>query len=82
MNRQIHLWLVARFVRRPGLFFAIVLLTTGAAWGVDEPASAVGPLMKLFQSGRLPAERQGTVVEMICKRGNAHDLKVVFDRIV
>lgn len=48
----------------------------------DDPASAVGPVMKLFQSGRLPAERQGTVVEMICNRGNEHDLKVVFDKIV
>lgn len=47
-----------------------------------EPESAVGPLMKLFQSGRLPAERQETVVEMICNRGNQHDLKVVFDKIV
>lgn len=46
------------------------------------PPSAVGPLMKLFQSGRLPAERQGTVVEMICSRGNEHDLRVVFDKIV
>ncbi len=48
----------------------------------DEPESAVGPLMKLFQSGRLPVERQGTVVEMICNRGNPHDLKVVFDKVV
>ncbi len=48
----------------------------------DDPPSAVGPLMKLFQSGRLPAERQGAVVEMICNRGNEHDLRVVFDKIV
>lgn len=48
----------------------------------DEPESAVGPLMKLFQSGKLPVERQPTVVEMICNRGNANDLKVVFDKIV
>ncbi|MFO0817732.1 MAG: HEAT repeat domain-containing protein [Pirellulales bacterium] len=48
----------------------------------EEPVSAVGPLMKLFQSGRLPAERQGTVVEMICKRGNEHDLRVVFEKAV
>ena len=47
----------------------------------DDPPSAVGPVMKLFQSGRLPAERQGTVVEMICNRGNEHDLKVVFDKV-
>lgn len=48
----------------------------------EDPPSAVGPLMKLFQSGRLPAERQGTVAEMICNRGNEHDLRVVFDRVV
>lgn len=48
----------------------------------DDPPSAVGPVMKLFQSGRLPAERQGTVVEMICNRGNEHDLKVIFDKVV
>ena len=48
----------------------------------EEPQSAVGPLMKLFQSGRLPAERQPTVVEMICNRGNENDLKVVFDKVV
>ena len=48
----------------------------------DDPPSAVGPVMKLFQSGRLPAERQGTVVEMICNRGNEHDLRIVFDKIV
>ena len=38
--------------------------------------------MKLLQGGRLLPERQGPVVEMICKRGNAHDLRVIFDRIV
>jgi putative heme-binding domain-containing protein len=47
----------------------------------EDPPSAVGPLMKLFQSGRLPAERQATVVEMICKRGNEHDLRVVFEKV-
>ena len=53
-----------------------------APLAADEPVSAVGPLLKLFQSGRLPVERQGTVVEMICKRGNESDLRVVFDKIV
>ncbi len=38
--------------------------------------------MKLYQSGRLPAERQPAVVEMICSRGNDHDLRVVFDKVV
>lgn len=43
--------------------------------------SAVAPLMKLLQSGRLPAERQGTVVEMIVKRGNENDLGVIFEQL-
>ncbi len=47
----------------------------------EAPPSAVGPLLKLFQSGRLPAERQGAVAEMICNRGNEHDLRVIFDKI-
>ncbi len=59
----------------------ICLLSMSVAFA-DDPPSAVGPVMKLFQSGRLPAERQGTVVEMICNRGNEHDLKVVFDKVV
>lgn len=48
----------------------------------EEAPSAVAPLIKLFQSGRLPAERQATVVEMICQRGNDRDLRLVFDRIL
>lgn len=38
--------------------------------------------MKLYQSNRLPAERLPAVVEMICNRGNEHDLRVVFDRLL
>lgn len=74
------MWSDERFRR----WFVTVLLVVGCGSAVfaDEPISAVGPLMKLFQSGRLPAERQGTVVEMICNRGNAADLRVVFDRVV
>lgn len=48
----------------------------------DEPPSAVGPLLKLYRSGRLPAERQPAVVEMICARGNAHDLRVILDKLL
>lgn len=64
------------------LFFSVTNFATSRSFVAQEPASAVGPLMKLFQSGRLPPERQGTVVEMICARGNDRDLKVVFDRAV
>lgn len=60
----------------------LAVLSVAAIVPAEEPESAVGPLMKLFQSGRVPAARQGTVVEMICNRGNEYDLKVVFDKIV
>ena len=60
----------------------IAVLIASTSLRAEDPPSAVGPLMKLFQSGRLPAERQGTVAEMICNRGNEHDLRVVFERVV
>jgi putative heme-binding domain-containing protein len=60
----------------------LVCALSSPSRAADEPASAVGPLMKLYQSGRLPAERQPAVVEMICNRGNEHDLRVVFDKVI
>lgn len=61
-----------------------LIVSTASAFSLyaEDPPSAVGPLMKLFQSGRLPADRQGAVAEMICNRGNAHDLQVIFDKVV
>ncbi len=48
----------------------------------QEPPSAVGPLLKLYRSGKLPPERQPAVVEMICARGNEHDLRVVLEKLI
>ena len=59
------------------LFLAFGLPISGSA-----QESAVGPVMKLYQSGKLPVERRPAVVEMICNRGNEHDLKVVFEQVV
>jgi len=59
--------------------YSMAVATTARA---EDPPSAVGPVLKLFKSGRLPAERQGKVVEMICDRGNEHDLRVVFDQVM
>lgn len=68
---------------RPRLITILVLSVSAlqAAWSADPP-SAVGPLMKLYRSGKLPPERQPAVVEMICTRGNEHDLRVVLDKIL
>lgn len=57
------------------------VLSLPAATPAEEP-SAVAPLMKLFQSGKLPPTRQPQVVEMICKRGNESDLRVIFDKVL
>ncbi len=61
---------------------ALLLVSVASFAGAQEPPSTVGPLLKLYRSGRLSAERQPTVVEMICNRGNEHDLRVVFDKIM
>jgi len=62
----------------------VVCMTVGGTQLVqaEEATSAVGPLMKLYQSNRLPPERLPPVVEMICNRGNERDLRVVFDRLL
>ncbi len=67
---------------RNGLLGLAMLTLSPCLMAQEEVPSAVGPVMKLFKSGRLPAERQGTVVEMICDRGNEHDLRVVFDQVL
>ena len=67
-------------VRALSLVAVVAVLNAFVHVGAEEVESAVGPLMKLFQSGRLPAERQAAVVEMICNRGNANDLKVIFEK--
>jgi putative heme-binding domain-containing protein len=60
----------------------LLCIITARLLPAEEPVSAVGPLMKLYQSGRLPAERQPAVVEMICNRGNENDLRVVFEKVL
>jgi putative heme-binding domain-containing protein len=47
------------------------------ALGADPPASE-SPLVKLLKSGRVPEARQGTIVEMIGKRGTADDLAFLY----
>jgi putative heme-binding domain-containing protein len=42
--------------------------------------SAVPAIMNLLKSGRLPKERLGTVVELVCKQGNAEDLGYIYEQ--
>lgn len=79
-------WVRLDWVRRGRVWLgactlAGLLVLAAPVWG-DEPPSAVGPLLKLYRSGKLPADRQPAVVEMICTRGNEHDLRVVLDKVL
>lgn len=65
-----------------GLVTLWIALCICAPLQADEPSSAVRPLIKLLQDNRLPAERLPAVVEMICKRGNEHDLSVILERVL
>lgn len=47
-----------------------------------DPPSAVGSMLTLLKSGRVPEQRLGTIVKLICDRGNEHDLRYVFDQVV
>ena len=46
------------------------------------PQETDGPMVKLLTSGRVPEARQGTIVEMIGKRGNTRDLTFLFEQVV
>lgn len=66
MNRTVCLGL---------LLLALFSATTVHAQGT------VGALRRLLESGRVPAERQGTILEMICTRGEPDDLAVAFQML-
>jgi putative heme-binding domain-containing protein len=50
------------------------------ARGDDVPPVPDSPLVKLLKSGRVPEARQGTILEMIGKRGTAADLEFLYQR--
>lgn len=44
----------------------------------DDPPSAVGSVLNLLKSGKVPAERLEPVLEIVCSRGNEHDLAYAY----
>jgi putative heme-binding domain-containing protein len=67
---------------------AVLLATIFAAVAFAPHLTAVGqqgtagPLLKLLQSGRLPAERQPQVVEMVVNRGGPDELAYVLSQLL
>lgn len=61
---------------------ASLLCFSTAGQAVAQSQSSVAPLMKLLKSGRIPAQRQGTIIELICRKGNKADLGYIWEQIV
>jgi putative heme-binding domain-containing protein len=74
----------ARRIGGLGACLAAAALVTAALLIVPAVvrADGAGPLLTLLQSGKVPPERQPTVVEMVCKKGNADDLAYVFGQVI
>lgn len=66
------------------IFSAIVMLTVSSPTAMvfaQSKSSSVAPLMKLLKSGRIPPQRQGTIIELICRKGNNDDLGYIWEQI-
>src|SRR5262245_12016669 len=59
---------------------------TVSARAEESPAtstpSPAAPLVKLLQSGKLPAERIGMVAGMVCDKGNGDDLAYLYQQAI
>jgi putative heme-binding domain-containing protein len=69
-----------RWMLRLVIFAAAWCLLSTSAQAGDDPPAPQSALVKLLKSGRVPAERQSTIIEMIGKRGTSADLGFLYDR--
>ncbi len=67
--------IVTRVLLLAAVAFSLVLPTRFAA------AQDAAPMVRLLKAGRLPPERIGSVVNLVCQRGNAEDLAFVFELV-
>lgn len=66
-----------------GLTFLLLISSVVAVSAEDgQPASAVGPLLRILQSGNLPQERVAFILDIIAEKGNAHDLGFVYGKLL
>ena len=61
-------------------YVAAATIAGSATLADDPPPAQDSPLVKMLRTGRVPAERQGTIIEMIGKRGAAADLGFLLER--
>ena len=61
----------AREKMRVRLIWLLMAVLCGTALRAADTPSPAAPMIKLLQSGRVPAERLGAIVDMVGKRGDA-----------
>lgn len=68
--------------RTATLLIAFLVILSPSSTRADDPPKPDSPLVKLLRAGRVPAERQGTIIDMIGKRGVPSDLDFLFERLL
>ena len=68
-------------LNRTTLLISLLLLMVSVADAAPQPKkSAIPSIMRILKSGRIKQAQLGTVIDLVCRRGNAFDLGYVFDR--
>ncbi len=74
---------IAKLYLAAALSIALISATSALARPSSEPAPPDdSPMVKLLKSKRVPEDRQGTVVELIGKRGTADDLAFIYGQTI
>ncbi len=60
----------------------LVVALSAVTARADDPPSAVGSVLNLLKSGKVPAERLEPVLDIVCSRGNEHDLAYVYAQVL
>lgn len=67
--------------RRP-VMWALLVLITLVTVDAAGPSGSAGAVMNLLRSGKVPPERLGPVLEIVCTRGNPEELAYVYERVL
>ncbi|MEZ5944208.1 MAG: c-type cytochrome [Planctomycetaceae bacterium] len=67
--------------RTTQVFVTALLIFSAGLATADDPPSTAGPIMKLLRSGRVPEANLGRILDLVCARGNEHDLAFVFSKV-
>ena len=62
--------------------FLVAVLAGLPAPGANQASSSDSPMVRLLKSKRVPEERQGTIVDLIGKRGTAEDLGFIYEQVL